>query len=75
MLNYLNVYSFTFGLVHVVEHPGPSFVQHILQKHHLTRPGLHALHQAEGHMPTPDNTTTPKYEFRFKAVEMLYKIQ
>lgn len=43
----------TVWLAHVVEHPGPSLVQHVLQKHHLTGPGLHALHQTKGHVPTP----------------------
>lgn len=45
--------GFTFWLTHVVEHPGSSFVQDVLQKHHLAGPSLHAPHQTEGHMPTP----------------------
>lgn len=44
----------TFRLVHVAQHSGPSFIQHVLQKHHLTTTGFHTPHQAEGHVLTPE---------------------
>lgn len=46
----------TFRLLHVAQHSGLSFIQHILQKHHLTTPGFHTPHQSEGHVLTPENT-------------------
>lgn len=44
----------TFRLLHVAQHSGSSFIQHVLQKHHLTTTGFHPPHQAEGHVPTPE---------------------
>lgn len=46
----------TFRLLHVAQHSGSSFIQHVLQKHHITTTGFHTPHQAEGHVPTPENT-------------------
>lgn len=50
--------GFTFGLAHVVQHPGPSFVEHVLQKHHLSTARLHSSHQAERNVLTPATTGT-----------------
>lgn len=47
-------HNFTFWLAHVAQHPGLSFVQHVLQEHHVPSPGFHAPHQAEGDMLTPE---------------------
>lgn len=46
----------TFRLLHVAQHSGSSFIQHVLQKHHLTTAGFHTPHQAKGHVLTPENT-------------------
>lgn len=46
----------TFRLLHVAQHSSSSFIQHVLQKHHLTTTGFHTPHQAKGHVPTPEDT-------------------
>lgn len=38
-----------------MQHPGSGFIQHVLQKHHLTAPCFHAPHQAERNVLTPEN--------------------